>query len=44
MTLYDFLYDLSKSMTKYDRYDLVQTLYYAERRQSLGQQMLERWA
>jgi len=26
MTLYDFLYDLSKSMTLYDRYDLVQTL------------------
>ena len=26
MTLYDFLYDMSKSMTLNDRYDLVQTL------------------
>ena len=43
MTLYDFLYDLSKSMTSYDRYDLVQTLYYSLKRLILGIKILVFW-
>ena len=35
MTLFDFLYDLSKSTTYYDRYDLVQTLFILHRELNL---------